>query len=86
MFLVLLCGFISEVSTLKSVVSLYSVYLVPIVVRGVHNGMHKVKITLLNLRSLISGVTPFGWIISDGNIIFHLRFDLHPLFRKESRA
>jgi hypothetical protein len=48
--------------------------------------MHKIKITLLNLRYLISGVTPFGWLISDGNIIFHLRFDLHPLFRKESRA
>jgi len=54
--------------------------------RGVHNGMHKFKITLLNLRSLISGVTLFGWLISDGNIILYFRFDLHPLFRKESRA
>jgi len=67
-------------------VSLYSVCLVPTVVRGVNSEMHKVKITLLNLRSLISGVTPFGWLISDGNIIFHFRFDLYPLFRKESRA
>jgi hypothetical protein len=62
-----------------SIVLLYSVCLVPIVLRGVHNEMHKVKITLLNLRSLISGVTPFGWLISDGSIIFHSRFDLHPL-------
>jgi hypothetical protein len=51
---------------------------------------------LLNLRSLISGLTPFGWlrsvtltptyaIISYGNMIFNLHlFDLCPPFQKHN--